>query len=449
MSSHSSSHSSLLQLNRPESLLPQLPTSNEVTQQQAQAQWLEQHEHTQQKLCLSKGSSGSDICLPTSQQDGSTHLSTSSHSRVSSSPSRPNRVQPVASSSSGLNYLNMEPVTSPSIDFAVADVASPLSDASDNKQICADLLATAQTGVIGEVIDRSKWQPDADSALCTYPLCTANFAQPTYFFIGPRRHHCRACGQLFCSSHSSQRGSLITTDVGGKRRVVKERVCDLCCLKTNPEDIELPKSAQQSRRNSSCTESASDDHHSDLVTPYDEEGNTLLSGSALLRAQSRITLNTTDLHKETELAPIEDWMDRSGVLSLYPLAVSSSHAKSSGSRNRSHSPAAPSAGPLFSPSISMRRQEKEKQLERLTLRQRRMGGQQQSNAVDEFWLPGKWGYKREDFDPTFLPPGEVADQDEEIEKYVGGIVEDGPIRFRTGVKRVITPLTTPNGGPRY
>ncbi|WWC66640.1 uncharacterized protein I206_100543 [Kwoniella pini CBS 10737] len=448
-SSHSSSHSSLLQMNRPDSLLPQLPTSNEVAQQQAQAQWLEQHEHTQQQLCRSKGSA-SDLCLQASQQDAMTHLSTSSHSRASSSPTQMHKIQPVASSSSGLNYLNVEPVTSPSVDFAVADVASPLSDSSDNRQMCAEILATAQTGVIGEVIDRSKWQPDADSALCTYPLCTANFAQPTYFFLGPRRHHCRMCGQLFCSSHSSQRGSLVTTDVGGKRRVVKERVCDLCCSRRNPEDIELPKSAQQSRRNSSCTESASDDHNSELVTPYDEEGNVLLSGSVLLRAQSRITLITSNLDQQAELAPIEDWMDRSGVLSLYPLAVNPSHSKSSGSRNRnrSTSPAVPSAGPLFSPSISMRRQEKEKQLERLTLRQRRMGSNNtQNTTMDEFWLPGKWGYKREDFDPTFLSSGEVVDEDEEIEKYVGGIVEDGPIRFRTGVKRVITPLTTPNGGP--
>ncbi|OCF59553.1 hypothetical protein L486_02220 [Kwoniella mangroviensis CBS 10435] len=451
MSSHSSSHSSLIQLNRPESLLPQLPTSNQVAQHQAQAQWLEQHEQTQQLLCRSK-SSGSDL----SSQDAN-HLSTSAHSQTSSSSQcQSNRLQPVASSSSGLNYLNMEPVASPSIDYAVPTVSSPLSDSdcSDNRQICAELLATAQTGVMGEVMDRSKWQPDADSALCTYPLCTANFAQPTYFFLGPRRHHCRMCGQLFCSTHSSQRGSLVSLDATGNRRIVKERVCDLCCSSPNNNEAAIevsssqPKSTQHSRRNSTCTES--DGHHSDLVTPYDEDGhsngsngsnasNGLLSASGLLRAQSRLTLNTQDV--EPELAPIQDWMDKSGVLSLYPLAVNPSHSTKS-----KHSPLPPSAGPLFSPSISMRREAKEKQLERLTLRQRRMGNGPAVIGHDDFWLPGKWGYRREDFDPTFGMNVQDDDEDQ-IEKYVGGVVEDGPIRFRTGVKRVITPLTTPNGGP--
>ncbi|WWC85895.1 uncharacterized protein L201_000762 [Kwoniella dendrophila CBS 6074] len=460
MSSQSSSHSSLLQQNRPEALLPQLPASNEVAQYQAQAQWLEQHELTQQQLCRSKGSA-SDLALQANQQDVNL-LSTSSQSRSSHQSSSPSsRIQPVASSSSGLNYLNMEPVASPCIDYAIADVSSPLSECSNNKQICAEILATAQTDVMGEAMDKAKWQPDADSALCTYPLCTANFAQPTYFFLGPRRHHCRMCGQLFCSSHSSQKGSLVSTDLNGKRRVVKERVCDMCLVSTkhlSPEEIELPHSARQSRRNSTCTESASDDHQSELVTPYDEESNVLLSGSALLRAQSRITLNTNNLiEQENELAPIEDWMDKSGVLSLYPLAVNSSHSRSSSLRGKksssktnltSPSGILPSAGPLFSPSISMRREAKEKQLERLTLRQRRLGGQSQTNAMDEFWLPGKWGYKREDFDPTFgINNIDDVNENKEIEKYVGGIVEDGPIRFRTNVKKVITPLTTPNGGP--
>ncbi|OCF36331.1 hypothetical protein I316_02206 [Kwoniella heveanensis BCC8398] len=439
--SHSSSHSSLLQLNRPDSLLPQLPTSNEVAQQQAQAQWLEQHEHTQQQLCRSKGS-GSDLRLAASQQDLTSASGSASASGSSSSPPKSQTssqsnsqfsrmlgsavyLQPIASSSSGLNYLNMEPTSSPSCEYAHAALPSPLAEAPDNRQQCAKLLASACVGVMGEALDKAKWQPDEDSALCTYPLCTANFAQPTYFFLGPRRHHCRMCGQLFCASHSAQRGALVQIDGQGKRRVVKERVCDLCCQKTDPADIELPRSTQHSRRNSSATDS---DQHSDLVTPLSEDGQ-LLSGSALLRAQSRVNLaldKESAISEAAELAPIAEWMDRSGVLSLYPLAVNPSHARS----RRSLSPA-PSAGPLFAPSISARREAKEKELERLTLRQRRMG------AESDFWLPGKWGYKREDFDPTFLKEGE--DDGEDFERSVGGVVEDGPIRFRMGSRKVTTP----------
>ncbi|WVQ93617.1 hypothetical protein IAU59_000693 [Kwoniella sp. CBS 9459] len=432
--SHSSSHSSLLQMNRPDSLLPQLPASNEVVHHQAQAHWLEQHEQTQQQLCRSKGS-GSDLRLAASQQDLASVSASSSSPLKSRTSSQSNsqfsrmlgstHLQPIASSSSGLNYLNMEPTSSPSCEYAQAALPSPMAEMPDNRQQCAKLLANACVGVMGEALDKSKWQPDEDSALCTYPLCTANFAQATYFFLGPRRHHCRMCGQLFCATHSAQRGALVQTDGQGKRRVVKERVCDLCCQKTDPADIELPRSAQHSRRNSSATES---DQHSDLVTPLSEDGH-LLSGSALLRAHSRVNLalegSSSIIGEAAELAPIAEWMDRSGVLSLYPLAVKPSHTRS----RRSLSPA-PSAGPLFAPSISARREAKEKELERMTLRQRRMG------ADSDFWLPGKWGYKREDFDPSFLRDGE---DEEEPDRLVGGVVEDGPIRFRMGTRKATTP----------
>ncbi|WRT63756.1 uncharacterized protein IL334_000681 [Kwoniella shivajii] len=476
MSSHSSSHSSLLQINRPEALIPQSTTSVEKAQQQqqAQAQWLEQHEHTQQQNCRSKTSSSgdgssTDLCLEAQQQQDDTtpQLSQSPQSlSPSSSQSQPRSQsrsssdnldqQPVASSSSGLNYLNMEPTSSSCIDYATADLPSPLSECPDNRQMCAEILASAQPGVMGEVIDRSKWQPDADSALCTYPLCTANFAQPTYFFLGPRRHHCRMCGQLFCSTHSSTKASLVITDnkISGKRRIVKERVCDLCCSKSNPEDdFSLSssssynynnnnnegstKSNQQSRRNSSCTDS---DQHSDLITPYDEDSMShsqqqhVISHSGIsLRSQSSKTSTPTNQfglapQDDSELAPIEDWMDRSGVLSLYPLAVNPSHSSRS---KRSKSPAAPAAGPLFSPSISMRREAKEKELERLTLRQRRLGmgktTQIQIQNHDDFWLPGQWGFRSQNMEEA-----SEGQQDKSV---------------LNGIRRVITPLTTPNGGP--
>ncbi|WWD22471.1 hypothetical protein CI109_106964 [Kwoniella shandongensis] len=422
--SHTSSSSSLLQQNRPEALLPQLPTDPSVALTHAQAQWLEQHEHTQQQLCRSKGS---DTRLARSNESHSVY--SSSQSAASGSGFDSTCLQPVASTSSGLNYLNTEPTACPSIDHAVADLPSPYSDGcSENIQKCANILATVNVSAIGEAMSREKWQPDEESTLCTYPLCTANFAQPTYFFLGPRRHHCRLCGLLFCSAHSAQRAPLIHSDGTGKRTMVRDRVCDLCLPKPDTEADVLPRSTQHSRRNSSATES-----EADLVTPCSDDGHPL-AGSALLRASSRITLDRHTLKGsptgDANLAPIEPWMDRSGVLSLYPLAVNASHSRT----RRSLSPA-PSAAPLFAPSIEARRTAKEKELERLTLRQRRMGQE------SEFWLPGKWGYKREDFDPSFFRDGE--EDEDQYEKEVGGMVEDGPIRFRTGVRKVTTPGVTP------
>ncbi|KAK8845517.1 hypothetical protein IAR55_006232 [Kwoniella newhampshirensis] len=431
--SHSSTASSLLQQHRPEALLPQLPTDPSVALTHAQAQWLEQHEQTQQELCRSKGSDTRLAGSNESRYGSSSSHPSSQSAGASSSGFNSTLLQPVASTSSGLNYLNTEPTACGSTEHAIADSPSPLSDCSDNIQNCANILATVQVRAIGEAMIKGKWQPDEDSALCTFPLCTANFAQPTYFFLGPRRHHCRLCGQLFCSAHSSQRAALIHTDGSGKRSIGNDRVCDLCLPRPDTESDILPRSsAHHSRRNSSGTES-----EADLVTPYSDDGHSL-SGSMLLRASSRVTLDrntprdaTARLGDDAQLAPIEAWMDRSGILSLYPLAVNPSHSRT----RRSISPA-PSVAPLFAPSIRARRTAKEKELERLTLRQRRMGQE------SEFWLPGKWGYKREDFDPTFLKDGE--EDEDQIEKEVGGVVEDGPIRFRTGVRKVIT---TPGATP--
>lgn len=63
-----------------------------------------------------------------------------------------------------------------------------------------------------------------------------------------------------------------------------------------------------------------------------------------------------------ELAPVEEWMDREGVLSLYPLAVHASHQRQVVTGPR------PAAGPLFGPTLAMRRKAKEKEWERLIVR---------------------------------------------------------------------------------
>jgi len=149
-----------------------------------------------------------------------------------------------------------------------------------------------------------------------------------------------------------------------------------------------------------------------LVTPDHEDW--IVASTTISHSSTRLNL---DVAEPDELAPVEPWMGPSGILSLYPLAVNSSHAI-----DRLHP--APAAGPLFAPSIAARRTAMEKEMERTSLRQRRMG------ADKTFWIPGAWGYRREDFDPTFL--------DEDVEggrATEGGLVVDGPIRFRAQVKK--------------
>ena len=331
----------------------------------------------------------------------------------------------VASSSHGPAYLNVPSTTTGSSDdCASADLPLVHTALGDS---CANLLA-AKEGVLGECLAKDKWQPDCSSALCTFPLCTTNFGPVgthSYFTLRPRRHHCRLCGLVYCSAHTTQKASLYTVE-HGKRVTSSQRVCDTCL----PRPCETPTTSR-SRRSSAWSENSLSTLPSDtLVTPQDDDE--FMTSSIVLSHTASISRSSTRANFEAsvepvdELAPIESWMDRSGILSLYPLAVKPSHAAE-------RSPPPPAAGPLFAPSLSARRAAKEKELERTSLRQRRLG------ADKSFWIPGTWGYQRKDFDPTYF--------DEDVEGVVptsGGLVEDGPIRFRPTMKRVASPARTPS-----
>jgi hypothetical protein len=79
------------------------------------------------------------------------------------------------------------------------------------------------------------------------------------------------------------------------------------------------------------------------------------------------------IEEPDNLAPIESWMDSSGVLSLYPLA-----ARSSGTLSKKP----PSAAPLFRPTIAERRMARERSVKRQETEMERRKGQ-----LDSFWLP--------------------------------------------------------------
>lgn len=166
----------------------------------------------------------------------------------------------------------------------------------------------------------------------------------TTLSLGPRRHHCRRCGFIFCNAHSSRRLPLNVVNSKGALAVESVRVCDGCY---SEDDTERRISDATTPSLTSSVTSAPD---AELVTPR----------PSFNRSQSQPTISEL----QTPLAPIEDWMDRSGILSLYPLATQASHSRRSPTTARA-------AAPLFAPSLKERRYVQEKELERLFLRQKR------------------------------------------------------------------------------
>ncbi|KAG0366229.1 hypothetical protein BGX24_003793 [Mortierella sp. AD032] len=54
----------------------------------------------------------------------------------------------------------------------------------------------AHSNAIGP--SRAHWKPDSSTQVCTWPGCLREFG------LFDRRHHCRRCGDIFCSAHCSK-----------------------------------------------------------------------------------------------------------------------------------------------------------------------------------------------------------------------------------------------------
>ncbi|CAO3650353.1 unnamed protein product [Cunninghamella blakesleeana] len=65
------------------------------------------------------------------------------------------------------------------------------------------------------------WKLDEDAVECAYPGCTSTFG------LFERRHHCRKCGDIFCSTHCSNYLRL-NQDSEFHSKGYLSRGCDLC-----------------------------------------------------------------------------------------------------------------------------------------------------------------------------------------------------------------------------
>jgi len=87
---------------------------------------------------------------------------------------------------------------------------------------------------------RARWIPDAQVKTCQHPGCTAKMAMLS-------RHHCRLCGNMFCSTHSSHtmtiRDPLSSSSKGRTNGVQhKQRVCDSCFSEHSEQQAVAPGS---------------------------------------------------------------------------------------------------------------------------------------------------------------------------------------------------------------
>ncbi|KAI9491816.1 hypothetical protein BDB00DRAFT_874012 [Zychaea mexicana] len=68
---------------------------------------------------------------------------------------------------------------------------------------------------------RDHWKPDADASHCAYMACTISFG------LFERRHHCRKCGDIFCSTHCSNYFRLDQSSQFHRKGILS-RGCDTC-----------------------------------------------------------------------------------------------------------------------------------------------------------------------------------------------------------------------------
>ncbi|KAK5945557.1 Zn finger protein [Knufia obscura] len=97
----------------------------------------------------------------------------------------------------------MSPMTPPKSTRGSLDNLEEQNDSQSQQSDLDVYLSQIQADEedLGDVTGPPKqdhWKPDEASTSCDSPQCRSNFN----LFV--RKHHCRHCGHIFCSSHSSQ-----------------------------------------------------------------------------------------------------------------------------------------------------------------------------------------------------------------------------------------------------
>lgn len=117
--------------------------------------------------------------------------------------------------------------------------ASPSSSASQQSTFDTRIFRTGTNSSTyygaGADVTRQHWTPDSSTSSCS--------ACPTQFSFLERKHHCRRCGNIFCSAHSRYTVTL-NVDASFSQTGQTSRACPRCRrefeLWVNPPNVRRP-----------------------------------------------------------------------------------------------------------------------------------------------------------------------------------------------------------------
>ncbi|CEG75623.1 hypothetical protein RMATCC62417_10633 [Rhizopus microsporus] len=153
---------------------------------------------------------------------------------------------------------------------------------------------------------RDHWKPDSEANSCGYLGC------PTYFGLFDRRHHCRKCGDIFCSAHCSNYFRL-DQDARFHLQGILSRGCNTCAeeYKQWQEELRQRKNIRKSQDNMNASKANLKKRHPGIMTqqPQAMEGITELGRDDVV--SKNITINNKSTKKEHAFNPIPsvpaDW----------------------------------------------------------------------------------------------------------------------------------------------
>ncbi|KAL1928203.1 hypothetical protein VTP01DRAFT_3119 [Rhizomucor pusillus] len=143
----------------------------------------------------------------------------------------------------------------PTRSFSLDASPSPTISAEHSNTAKRQSLNTASTSfeAVTGPPTRDHWKPDADASRCGHFGCQTTFG----FF--ERRHHCRRCGDIFCSAHCSNYLRLDQSSQFHPQGTLS-RGCDSCAAKYRrwQEDLKQAGKRQDTREEQQQEEAKQD-----------------------------------------------------------------------------------------------------------------------------------------------------------------------------------------------